>query len=61
VDLDAEHRPLVSPVTAEVSYKFYVHLRHPDYRLVISADAPFPDGASKADWRHTRSREAGDR
>jgi hypothetical protein len=28
---------------------------------VISADAPFPDGASKADWRHTRSREAGDR
>jgi hypothetical protein len=41
-------------------YKFFVHLRHPDYRLVISADAPFPSGASEADWRHTRSREAGD-
>jgi hypothetical protein len=39
-------------------YKFFVHLRHPDYRLVISADAPFPSCASEADWR--RSREASD-
>jgi hypothetical protein len=41
-------------------YKFFVHLRHPDYRLVISADTPFPSGASEADRRHTRSREASD-
>jgi hypothetical protein len=27
---------------------------------VISADAPFPSGASGDDWRHTRSREASD-
>jgi hypothetical protein len=60
VDLDAEHRPLVSPGTGQALYKFVVHLRHPDYRLVISADAPFPSGASEADWRHIRSREAGD-
>jgi len=26
-------------------YKFFVHVRHPSYRLVISADAPFPAGA----------------
>jgi hypothetical protein len=37
-----------------------VHRRHPAYRLVISADAPFPSGASEDDWRHTRSREASD-
>jgi hypothetical protein len=41
-------------------YKFFVHLRHPDYRLVISADAPFPAGASEHDWRLTRSRHATD-
>jgi hypothetical protein len=41
-------------------YKFFVHLRFPDYRLVIRADAPFPAGASEADWRLTRSREAAD-
>ena len=41
-------------------YKFFVHRRHPAYRLVISADAPFPSGASEDDWRHTRSREASD-
>ena len=41
-------------------YKFFVHRRHPDYRLVISADAPFPSGASEGDWRLTRSREASD-
>jgi hypothetical protein len=60
VDLDAEHRPLVSPGTGQALYKFFVHLRHPDYRLVISADTPFPSGASEADRRHTRSREASD-
>jgi hypothetical protein len=46
VDVDAEHRPLVSAGTAQ--YKFDVDLRRPDYRLVISADALFPDGASEA-------------
>ena len=59
--VDAEHRPLVSPARPkrQALYKFFVDLRHLDYRLVISADAPFP-GASEADWRHIRSREAGD-
>ena len=41
-------------------YKFFVHVRHPDYRLVIKADAPFPSGASEDHWRLTRSREPGD-
>jgi hypothetical protein len=40
-------------------YKFFVHLRHPSYRLVTRADAPFPSGASEQDWRLTRAREAG--
>jgi hypothetical protein len=38
VDLDAEHRALVSIV------QILVHVRHPSYWLVISADAPFPAG-----------------
>jgi len=33
-----EHRTLYH------CYKFFVHVRHPSYRLVISADAPFPAG-----------------
>jgi hypothetical protein len=37
-----------------------VRRRHPAYRLVISADAPFPSGASEDDRRHPRSREASD-
>jgi hypothetical protein len=41
-------------------YKFFVHLRHPSYRLVISADAPFPSGASEHEWQFTRTREASD-
>jgi hypothetical protein len=41
-------------------YKFFVHVRHPSYRLVTKADAPFPDGASEDEWRFTRAREAGD-
>jgi hypothetical protein len=41
-------------------YKFFVHRRHPDFRPAISADAPFPSGASEGDWRLTRSREASD-
>ena len=41
-------------------YKFFVHVRHPSYRLVISADAPFPAGASEREWRFTRAREASD-
>jgi hypothetical protein len=41
-------------------YKFFVHVRHADYRLVTRADAPFPSGASEGDWRLTRWREAGD-
>jgi hypothetical protein len=41
-------------------YKFFVHVRHPSYRLVISADAPFPAGASAHEWRFSRAREASD-
>jgi hypothetical protein len=41
-------------------YKFFVHLRHPSYRLVTRADAPFPSGASEDDWRFTRARDPGD-
>jgi hypothetical protein len=41
-------------------YKFFVHVRHPAYRLVTKADAPFPAGASEPEWRFTRAREAAD-
>jgi hypothetical protein len=37
-----------------------VHIRHPDYRLVIKADAPFPSDSSEDEWRLTRSRHADD-
>ena len=37
-----------------------MHVRLPDYRLVVKADAPFPEGTSEHEWRLTRSREAGD-
>jgi hypothetical protein len=54
VGIDAEHRPLVS------AYAFFVHVRHPAYRLVVKADEPFPSGTSQAEWRLTRQREAAD-
>jgi hypothetical protein len=41
-------------------YKFFVHVRHPTFRLVIKADAPFPSGSSEDQWRLTRSRDADD-
>jgi hypothetical protein len=41
-------------------YRFFVHVRHTSYRLVIKADAPFPDGTCEDDWRLTRSRHADD-
>jgi hypothetical protein len=41
-------------------YNFFVHVRHPSYRLVTRADAPFPDGTTESEWRLTRSRHAGD-
>jgi hypothetical protein len=41
-------------------YQFFVHRRHPTYRLVTRADAPFPAGASEGDWRLSRSRQADD-
>ncbi len=41
-------------------YEFFVRCRYPAHRLAISADAPFPSGASEEDWRRTRSREASD-
>jgi len=37
-----------------------VHVRHPAYRLVVRADAPFPSGTSEDEWRITRSRDAAD-
>jgi hypothetical protein len=41
-------------------YKFYVHVRHPGYRLATRANAPFPCGTSEHEWRLTRSRHADD-
>jgi hypothetical protein len=41
-------------------YRFFVHVRHPSYRLVTRADAPFPSGTSEDEWRLTRSRQADD-
>jgi hypothetical protein len=41
-------------------YKFLVHVRHPAYRFVVKADAPFPSGTREDEWRLTRSREAAD-
>ena len=52
--VDAEHRPLVS------AYAFFVHVRHPAYRLVLKADAPFPPATSEAEWTRTRVREDAD-
>jgi hypothetical protein len=42
------------------SYRFFVHVRHSAYRLVVKADAPFPSATRESDWRLTRSREAAD-
>jgi len=41
-------------------YRFFVHVRFPDYRLVVKADAPFPHETREEEWRFTRSRDAGD-
>jgi hypothetical protein len=41
-------------------YKFFVHVRHPAYRLVVKADVPFPQETREDEWRWTRSREASD-
>jgi hypothetical protein len=41
-------------------YDFFVHRRHPAFRLVTRADMPFPTGTAKDDWRHTRTREPDD-
>jgi hypothetical protein len=41
-------------------YKFFTHVRHPSYRLVVKAGVPFPSGTSEDEWQLTRSREAGD-
>ena len=41
-------------------YKFFTHVRHPSYRLVVKADVLFPSGTSEDEWLMTRSREAGD-
>ena len=37
-----------------------MHVRHPGYRLVTKADAPFPSGTSEDEWRLTRSGQADD-
>jgi hypothetical protein len=41
-------------------YQFFVHVRHPSYRLVIRADAPFPSDTNESEWRLTRSRHSDD-
>lgn len=37
-----------------------MHVRHPAYRLVVKADAPFPAGTREDEWRLTRRRDAAD-
>jgi hypothetical protein len=54
VVFDGEHRPLVS------AYAFFVHVRHPAFRLIVKADALFPTETNRAEWRRTRVREAAD-
>jgi hypothetical protein len=41
-------------------YKFFVHVRHGAYRLVMKADAPFPSGTREDEWRLTRVRGSSD-
>jgi hypothetical protein len=41
-------------------YNFFVHVRHPRYRLVTRTDVPFPSGTSESEWRLTRSRHSDD-
>jgi hypothetical protein len=41
-------------------YQFFAHVRHPSYRLVIRAGAPFASATSESEWRLTRSRHADD-
>jgi hypothetical protein len=41
-------------------YNFFVHARHPSYRLVTRADASIPSGTSESEWRLTRSRHSDD-
>ena len=41
-------------------YKFFVHVRHGAYRLVVKADAPFPSGTREDEWRLTRVRGSSD-
>jgi hypothetical protein len=49
VVLDAEHRALVGLV------HILAQVRHPAYRLVMKADAPFPKGTSENEWQLTRA------
>lgn len=42
------------------SYRFFVHGKHPAFRLVVREDRPFPPQGNEADWEHTRTREASD-
>ena len=37
-----------------------MHVRHPAYRLVVKADAPFPAGTREDEWQITRSGRADD-
>ena len=37
-----------------------MHVRHPTYRLVVKADAPFPSATREDEWRLTRTRGADD-
>ena len=41
-------------------YRFFVHQRHPAFRLVVREDRPFPAEGVEADWRDTRIRDEAD-
>jgi hypothetical protein len=41
-------------------YRFFVHRRHPAFRLVVREDRPFPPEGREADWEPTRVRDRDD-
>jgi hypothetical protein len=41
-------------------YRFFVHRRHPAFRLVVREDRAFPADGTESDWEATRVREAAD-
>jgi hypothetical protein len=41
-------------------YRFYRHVRHPDFRLALRVGDPFPPETGEPAWEITRERDAQD-